>query len=134
MYRPSCIQIALNTGCDIVQPNVEGVTRVNALKQQSRVLHGRIESELEVLNVIICIKDSTRLFNKYYHARANWYDIGLVLGLSSGDLAALEQDHRGDCARCFEGVITKWLRSEGKKTESELSQAVNRRAPQCRLF
>ena len=71
-------------------------------------------------------QDSTRLFNKYYHARAKWYDIGLALGLSSGDLAALEQNHRGDCARCFEGVITTWLRTEGEKKESELSQAVKR--------
>ena len=75
---------------------------------------------------LLTSQDSTHLFNKYYHARAKWYDIGLALGLSSGDLAALEQDHRGDSTRCFEGVITKWLRSEGEKTESQLSRAVNR--------
>ena len=53
MYRPACIQIALNTGCDIVQPNVEGVTRVNVLEQQFRDLHGRIESELEDKKVTV---------------------------------------------------------------------------------
>ena len=78
--------------------------------------------------------DSTRLYKKYYYARANWYDIGLALGLSSGDLAALEQDHRGNCARCFEGVLTTWLNTEGEKTEPELSKAVAdcQRPPQPR--
>ena len=64
------------------------------------------------------------MFNKYYHARAKWYDIGLALGLSSGDLAALEQNHRGDSTRCFKGVITMWLNSAGEKSESKFNREV----------
>ena len=63
------------------------------------------------------------LYNKYFDARSRWYGVGSALRISAGDLKAIEKDNRGICEDCFREVLLKWLRRQGRKTESELTKA-----------
>ena len=68
-------------------------------------------------------KDLSRLFKKYSHCRANWRTIGCRLGITLGELEAIDSDNRGQSGKCFMAVLDLWLKT-GNRRESELDQAV----------
>ena len=41
--------------------------------------------------------------------RAKWYEIGLQLGLRSGDLNAINKDNPNDCSASCREMLKRWL-------------------------
>ena len=59
-----------------------------------------------------------------WEARAKWYNIGLELRLTEGDLDAINSDNR-DVDSCFRCMISKWLRKDNPKpTWAEIIDAL----------
>lgn len=44
-----------------------------------------------------------------WDARSEWFNIGIRLNFSSGDLAAIKTDNH-DCGKCFTTILTQWLK------------------------
>ena len=60
------------------------------------------------------------LYDAHPYARKRWFDIGLNLRIDYHDLEAIEKDHPNDCARCFQKVLSVWLRNAvGTRNELE---------------
>ena len=41
---------------------------------------------------------------------SDWEDVGLLLQLKQGDLAAIRSNHPSDCKKCFREMIKLWLK------------------------
>ena len=54
----------------------------------------------------LTMKDLNKLTKKY---AADWYDIGIELGLDIGVLDSIEEDYKKS-ERCFQKVLAKWLK------------------------
>ena len=61
-----------------------------------------------------------------WEARAEWYNIGLQLGLSAGTLDAIKLGNQSNPDTCFTEVLKLWLRGSGRSW-SDLAGAL--RAP-----
>lgn len=46
-----------------------------------------------------------------WEGRAEWYNIGLQLGLTAGTLDAIKLEQQGAPGRCFTEILKLWLRS-----------------------
>ena len=59
--------------------------------------------------------------------RAQWREVGRKLGLESYDLAAFDQDFRGDTQRCMTQVFQTWSDREGHTSDyswKKLAEAI----------
>ena len=66
--------------------------------------------------------------NAVWEGRAHWYDIGLQLGLTAGDLDAIKWTNHHDTNDCFRAVLHEWLKSlELRPSWSSLARCL--RAP-----
>ena len=61
-----------------------------------------------------------------WEVRAEWYNIGLQLGLSAGTLDAIKLGNQSNPDTCFTEVLKLWLRGSGRSW-SDLARAL--RAP-----
>ena len=55
-------------------------------------------------------KDLQAVFLELYDARIKWNNIGLGLGTSYSDLAAIKERNRDDPDECFKDLLSHWLR------------------------
>ena len=53
--------------------------------------------------------DLSRLVEWLHPVRAKWYEIGLQLGLRSGDLDAIQRDNPTDCSASCREMLKRWL-------------------------
>jgi len=53
--------------------------------------------------------DLKLLVELLHPVRAKWYDIGLQLGLRSGDLDAINKDSPIDCSASCREMLKRWL-------------------------
>ena len=53
--------------------------------------------------------DVGTVLNRLWEARVKWYNMGLQLSLTEGDLEAIKSDN-SDIDSCFRCMISKWLR------------------------
>ena len=58
----------------------------------------------------LCLPSSKDLVKELYEIKEKWYDIGLLLELSSKTLADLDQKYDGDCSICIIHVAEIWLK------------------------
>ena len=65
--------------------------------------------------------------NAVWEGRAQWYDIGLQLGLTAGDLDAISENHPRNAGRCFTETLKEWLRTCEHPSWSSLARCL--RAP-----
>ena len=63
-----------------------------------------------------------------WEGRAEWYNIGLELGLTAGTLDAIKQTNHHDADNCFRATLKKWL-SRGDLCPSWSTLAASLRAP-----
>ena len=77
------------------------------------------------MDSLLGVDDLSRLYTEYFSCRTQWRAIGCALGVSAADLEAIEINQRGKCEDCFLQVLLRWLRKGGRKTESQLRQAID---------
>ena len=65
-----------------------------------------------------CVENSTADLGEYefneiqtlvWEARGRWWNIGIQLCFSTGDLEAIEINHVKNCGRCFTNLLTDWI-------------------------
>jgi len=52
------------------------------------------------------------VYGEVHTLAARWSDMCLALKLPTSYLEAIEADHRGNCARCLQIVLMKWLQKD----------------------
>ena len=65
--------------------------------------------------------------NAVWEGRAKWYDIGLQLGLTAGDLDAIKQNNHHVVEDCFTATLKKWLRTCERPSWSSLARCLRAR-------
>ena len=71
--------------------------------------------------VVFPLNSLPDLLNKLWNARSKWYNIGLGLGVSAGELDSIDQKREpGDCLR---EVLIKWLKKRTPR-KSQLIEAL----------
>ncbi len=68
-------------------------------------------------------KHLREIFMTIYSAAAKWDDIGIALGLSSGDIDAINMNHRDVGAKLYE-MLKKWIQSFDNPQLSQLVAAL----------
>lgn len=58
------------------------------------------------------LNDILQLLKKYDYKGRECYTLGLSLGLSHATLDVIERNHRGDCVRQFQEILSAWLRKD----------------------
>ena len=75
--------------------------------------------------VVFPLNSLPDLLNKLWNARSKWYNIGLGLGVSAGELDSIDQKREpGDCLR---EVLIKWLKKRTPR-KSQLIEALRQRS------
>ena len=54
---------------------------------------------------------------------AEWFNLGVALGLSYGTLREIESNHRGDARRCLTEMVMAWLQMKDNSRPSWQSLA-----------
>ena len=76
----------------------------------------------------LSVDDLVVLLEELYNARANWYNIGMKLGVSVGTLKAIEKQY-SDPSDCLRETLTTWLKScSPPPTWSKVVEALNSNA------
>ena len=68
--------------------------------------------------------DLRRVQDTIWEPRANWYNLGLGLGITPDTLDAIELANQRNPDCCFRAMLTKWLREHQQPTWSALSEAL----------
>ena len=55
---------------------------------------------------------------------ADWFPLGVQLGIESAKLREIEKDHPGDVQRCKTEVLDWWLRNSPEISWQKLAQAL----------
>ena len=63
-----------------------------------------------------------------WEGRSKWYNIGLQLGLTAGDLDAIQRTNHHETEDCFTATLLKWLRTCERPSWSSLARSL-RAAP-----
>jgi len=61
------------------------------------------------VSIVFTNDDLKSLVERLHPVRAKWYDIGLQLGLRSGDLDAINKDNPSDCSASCREMLKQWL-------------------------
>ena len=59
-----------------------------------------------------------------WEARAQWFNLGLELGINLDSLEAIEVANGQNLDRCFRAMLTKWLREHERPTWRALAEAL----------
>ncbi len=99
----------------------------------------------ETAETVLSIDDDLlKIINRTWEARSQWYNIGLGLGISVGDLDTIYTNNQGICGTCYRELFKKWLRNHHRPTWTLLAKALespsvgmadlaNRIADMCKL-
>ena len=86
------------------------------------------------------ISDLNELYKNYFRYRANWYDVGLTLGIDYFDLQVIKQDNHHICEDCFREMLSMWLRKATQGTprvkcdlDKAIKEVISRRSSQKTL-
>ena len=60
---------------------------------------------------VLTVDDLATIQVAVWEARAEWYNLGLQLGLPPSTLDVIQKNHPGDCNQCFTDMIKEWLRT-----------------------
>ena len=71
-------------------------------------------------------KDLRTVFLELYDARVKWNNIGLELGTSYSDLAAIKERNRDDPDECFKDLLSHWLKQANPTWEAIISALESR--------
>ena len=70
------------------------------------------------------VKDSLRaILDSISTLTAEWFKLGVALGLSYDTLKTIESDHRGDAHRCLTEMVIAWLQMKDNSQPSWQSLA-----------
>ena len=70
------------------------------------------------------VKDSLRaILDSISTLTAEWFKLGVTLGLSYDTLKTIESDHRGDAHRCLTEMVIAWLQLKDNSQPSWRSLA-----------
>ena len=58
------------------------------------------------------------LVEQLHPVRAKWYELGLQLGLSSGDLDVIKKNRNSDASSAFMEMLKQWLAGENPSREA----------------
>ena len=72
----------------------------------------------------LTINDLTKVQNKIWEARVQWYNLGLGLDLGPDSLDAIELDNQGKSDRCFRAMLSEWLKKTSRPTWNALAVAL----------
>ena len=73
----------------------------------------------------LCVDDLVNVQNRVWDARSKWYNLGLQLGLKTGDLDAININNKV-CGDCFREVLVTWLTNEPIPSWYSLIEALKR--------
>lgn len=59
-----------------------------------------------------------------YYA-AQWMRIGIFLDIPTGELKAIETDYLGNCRKCCDSMLTKWLEVDDTATWEKLTHSIS---------
>lgn len=59
---------------------------------------------------LLTVNDLRTVHKAVWDAHTKWMDIGLELDLRVADLTAIDEAHHGDVGRCFNEMLSLWLR------------------------
>ena len=87
------------------------------------ILHATVAESTSKLN-----DNDLRTIQKYmWDARSKWFNIGIQLSVTIGDLEAIKKENR-DCGECLTQVLLTWLR-KGSPTPTWQSLITTMKAP-----
>ena len=78
----------------------------------------------DVAEKTLDIDDKQDVFEALFDARDKWEEIGGVLRMKESDLRVIKLEELGDCAKCLNRLVTKWLNDGRNCTWRVLTDAL----------
>ena len=71
-------------------------------------------------------EDLGKVLDHIWGARSRWFNLGMQLSVSIGDLEAINSDHQEKSGECLRAMLLKWLRkTDPSPTWKALVDALN---------
>ena len=72
----------------------------------------------------LCMDDKQDVLEALFDARGKWEEIGGALRMKESDLEVIKLEERGDCEKCLNRLVTRWLNDGRNCTWGALADAL----------